>query len=59
MSPRLLASMGPIRGGKGDRDAFRDNGLKEKLGSTPGKMGIADSGYEMGKAEDIGFFMYS
>lgn len=57
--PKIAWIKGPIRCGKGDRDVFRDDGLKEKLGSTPGKMGIADSGYELGKAEDMGFFMYS
>ena len=29
---------GPIRCGKGDRDIFRDDGLRELLMSTPGKM---------------------
>ena len=53
--PKIAWIKGPIRCGKGDRDVFRDDGLKEKLGSTPGKMGIADSGYELGKAEDMVF----
>jgi hypothetical protein len=53
--PKIAWIRGPIRCGKGDRDVFREDGLKEKLESTPGKMGIADSGYEMGKAEDMGF----
>jgi hypothetical protein len=53
--PKIAWIKGPIRCGKGDHDIFRDDGLKEKLGSTPGKMGIADSGYEMGRVEDMGF----
>ena len=38
---------GPIRCGKGDCDVFWDDELKEKLESTPGKMGVADGGYEI------------
>ena len=53
--PKIVWIKGPIRCGKGDRDVFREDGLKEKLESTPGKMGIADSGYEMGEARDMGF----
>ena len=52
---KIVWLKGPIRCGKGDCDVFREDGLKEKLGSAPGKMGIADGGYEMGNAEDIGF----
>ena len=53
--PKIVWLKGPIRCGKGDHDVFREDRLKEKLGSTPGKMGIADGSYEMGNAEDIGF----
>jgi hypothetical protein len=53
--PKIVWIKGPIRCGKGDCDIFQDDGLKENMGSTPGKMGIADSDYEMGIAEDMGF----
>lgn len=46
--PKIVWIKGPIRGGKGDRDIFKEDGLKEKLESTPGKMAVADGGYEMG-----------
>ena len=53
--PKIVSINGPIRCGKGDCDVFREDGLKEKMRSTPGKMGIADGGYQMGKEEDIGY----
>jgi len=39
---------GPFRAGKHDNVVFGEDGLKEKLRSTPGKMGIADGGYAHG-----------
>jgi hypothetical protein len=53
--PKIAWIKGPVRGGKGDRDIFREDGLKDKLASTPGKMGIADGGYEMRETQDKGF----
>jgi hypothetical protein len=38
--PKIAWIEWPNMCGKGDHDIFQDDGLKEKLGSTPGKMGI-------------------
>jgi hypothetical protein len=53
--PEIAWILGPVRCGKGDGSVFQEDGLKDKLASTPGKMGIADGGYEMGEEKDMGF----
>lgn len=50
--PKIVWLKGPIRCGKNDKTVFKEDGLKQKLESTPGKMGIADGGYEI---EETGF----
>jgi hypothetical protein len=52
--PEIAWIKGPIRGGKGDHEIFKEDGLKDKLTSTPNKMGIADGGYEMAETENMG-----
>ena len=40
---------GPKKAGKNDKTIFQErNGLKDRLADGPGKMGVADGGYEMG-----------
>ena len=52
--PKFAWIKGPIRCGKGDREVFKEDGLREKMRSGHGnKMGIADGGYE--GQEAIGF----
>jgi hypothetical protein len=53
--PEIAWILGPVRCGKGDGSVFQEDGLKDKLASTPGKMGIANGGYEMGEEKDMGF----
>jgi len=53
--PEVVWFNGPIRCGKGDRSVFTEDGLKEKVESTPGKIGHGDGGYTMSNAEDMGF----
>jgi hypothetical protein len=38
--PKIAWIKLPIKCGKGDHGIFQDNGLKEKLGSTPGKWAL-------------------
>jgi hypothetical protein len=53
--PEIACILGPVSCRKGDGSVFREDGLKDKLASTPSKMGIANGGYEMGEEKDMGF----
>jgi hypothetical protein len=54
MSQRLLGSSDQSGVERVMDLSFKKTGLKDKLASTPGKMGIADGGYEMGEEKDMG-----
>jgi hypothetical protein len=52
-SPQITWMNGPKKAGKNDKTIFQErNGLKDRLADGPGKMGVADGGYEI---EDMGF----
>jgi hypothetical protein len=52
--PSVVWINGPFRGGMHDMPMFRA-GLKAKMKqSAPGKMGIGDSGYRTGEADEVG-----
>ena len=52
-SNRIVWVNGPFRGGKHDMTIFREDGLKEKMLETGGKMVIADRGYRSSRPDEV------
>ena len=44
---------GPFKGAKHDITIFREAGLKDKMSSLPGKVAIADRGYQTSKPDEV------
>jgi hypothetical protein len=53
LEPKILWINGPFKAGEDERGVFRQKGLKAKLQSIPGKLTVADAGYQSSYPDEI------